>query len=561
MLGKVIFVSYSHDSAEHREHVLRLAERLRQDGLDAQLDQYVQGTPSQGWPRWMLDRLDEAAFVLVVCTATYYRRFRGHEIPGRGRGVDWEGALITQEIYDARSQTVKFVPVTLEAGQESFIPEPLRGQTGYELTSEESYQALYKFLLGQAGVEPSPLGHIHAVSRWTAQPLTFDQAPSPPPSTGRSTLFWLVLPTLILLPLVVFSMYWHLPTRIQLEIPTARLALTPGGKGSHEILAPTVSFSSLILENCGRVTFSPKRFAVADPKQLIPASNPSEKPHYPASAWRELKPIDRVKFSCVDPNSKVTLRAGNAALGWAGTLDRIHFELGTQVILEALPGKEPALSVEVAKPLHLSLPLADELELVTDRVKPDGIEVPFSGDLLNYWAQIQEGRRQLKVESGPRGLVVIVTPTRDQLGSLFAKPLQLPVSEVEFLGENREGAPSTQLRDRAILSYPELPKLPPATIAEEEAIGLRGLSKAQLTSLELDTKEISGPALRAHFDGIVKHATSQSGEFTHDYRLTLYDIFRYRWRWNVLAVAAVWLLSTSWAAFKVWIKKPGLTKS
>ncbi|HSK79586.1 MAG TPA: SEFIR domain-containing protein, partial [Thermoanaerobaculia bacterium] len=122
MPGKAVFISYSHDSEEHREKVLALAERLREDGLDARLDQYVEGTPEQGWPRWMLDQLDEAKFVLVVCTETYYRRFRGHEVPGRGKGADWEGALITQEIYDSRSRTVKFVPVMIAAGQERFIP-------------------------------------------------------------------------------------------------------------------------------------------------------------------------------------------------------------------------------------------------------------------------------------------------------------------------------------------------------------------------------------------------------------------------------------------------------
>ncbi len=46
----------------------------------------------------MLDQLDAADSVLVVCTETYYRRFRGHEEPGNGKGVDWEGALITQEM-------------------------------------------------------------------------------------------------------------------------------------------------------------------------------------------------------------------------------------------------------------------------------------------------------------------------------------------------------------------------------------------------------------------------------------------------------------------------------
>jgi hypothetical protein len=48
-----VLISYSHDSPEHARRVLGLAERLRKDGVDTQLDQYVAGTPSEGWPRWM----------------------------------------------------------------------------------------------------------------------------------------------------------------------------------------------------------------------------------------------------------------------------------------------------------------------------------------------------------------------------------------------------------------------------------------------------------------------------------------------------------------------------
>jgi TIR domain len=92
-----VFISYSHDSLEHAQYVLQLAERLRSDGVNAQLDQYVAGTPTEAWPRWMLDKLDWAEFVLVICTETYHRRFRGHEVLGIGKGADWEGNLITAE--------------------------------------------------------------------------------------------------------------------------------------------------------------------------------------------------------------------------------------------------------------------------------------------------------------------------------------------------------------------------------------------------------------------------------------------------------------------------------
>lgn len=37
----IIFISYSHDSDEHRDTVLGLAQRLRKDGIDAQLDRNV----------------------------------------------------------------------------------------------------------------------------------------------------------------------------------------------------------------------------------------------------------------------------------------------------------------------------------------------------------------------------------------------------------------------------------------------------------------------------------------------------------------------------------------
>jgi len=174
MSATTVFISYSHDSDEHRKRVLALSERLREDGIETLLDQYVNGTPAEGWPRWMLNQLDAADFVLVVCTETYYRRFRGHEVPGKGKGVDWEGALITSDLYAARSRSLKFVPVFLSSVVEDYIPEPLRAGTHYPLASESDYQRLYDFLLQQAGVEPGPVGTPKTKTRQKGTALTFD---------------------------------------------------------------------------------------------------------------------------------------------------------------------------------------------------------------------------------------------------------------------------------------------------------------------------------------------------------------------------------------------------
>jgi SEFIR domain len=41
-LPRCVFISYSHDSDDHREQVLGLSERLRADGIDTILDRYVE---------------------------------------------------------------------------------------------------------------------------------------------------------------------------------------------------------------------------------------------------------------------------------------------------------------------------------------------------------------------------------------------------------------------------------------------------------------------------------------------------------------------------------------
>lgn len=141
----------------------------------------------------MLNGLHRATHVLCVCSETYYRRFRGLEVPGKGKGADWEGALISQALYDARSQSNKFVPVLFAAADESYIPEPLRPQTHYLLDCAANYKALYDALLGQAGVEAGQIGDLKPNERPRAQQLRFDATPTPnttPANVSPALTIW-----------------------------------------------------------------------------------------------------------------------------------------------------------------------------------------------------------------------------------------------------------------------------------------------------------------------------------------------------------------------------------
>ena len=66
-----VFISYSHDSDEHADRVLDLADALCAGGIDVRLDRYVHPAPAEGWPRWMAQNIEAARFVLLVCTDTY----------------------------------------------------------------------------------------------------------------------------------------------------------------------------------------------------------------------------------------------------------------------------------------------------------------------------------------------------------------------------------------------------------------------------------------------------------------------------------------------------------
>ena len=151
-----VFISYSHDSPEHRERVLVLSDRLRSHGVDANLDQYVE-SPPKGWQLWMEDEIEAADFVLVVATGTYEKRRRGNEAEGKGLGVYREGAIVSQAIYEAR-QNVRFVPVVFDAADEAHIPVFLKSATSYNVSDDAGYESLLRRLTGQPKVVKGPLG-------------------------------------------------------------------------------------------------------------------------------------------------------------------------------------------------------------------------------------------------------------------------------------------------------------------------------------------------------------------------------------------------------------------
>lgn len=157
-----VFISYTHDSEAHKDRVYELSDRLRAEGVDCHLDQY-EDSPPEGWARWMHNQIQDSDYVLVVCTAIYKRRFEGRGAVGKGAGAQWEGAIITQHLYESEGRNSKFIPVIFSFDEVNHIPLELRQGTWYILNSEEGYNDLYYRLTDQRRRVKRELGQLRAL--------------------------------------------------------------------------------------------------------------------------------------------------------------------------------------------------------------------------------------------------------------------------------------------------------------------------------------------------------------------------------------------------------------
>ena len=177
-----VFISYSHDSADptHADRVAGLAASLLRDGLKVFFDQN-RGDEEEGlpWPIWMDDKIQEADYVLLVCTELYWKKVRQKVPEDEGRGVCWEANIIYVLLYEKKMNTTKFLPVLFSPADRRFIPTPLGGRDCFMVDSQSGYKRLYAFLTRQHRIHfPEPGSTLPTIAQKTIEPLfeTLDKA-------------------------------------------------------------------------------------------------------------------------------------------------------------------------------------------------------------------------------------------------------------------------------------------------------------------------------------------------------------------------------------------------
>lgn len=150
-----VFISYSHDSPDHKRWVANLATRLRENGIDVVLDQWDLGL-GDDVPKFMEKSVTEADRVLMICTEKYV-----HKADEGSGGVGYEAMIVTGELVQNLG-TSKFIPVIRQGSAKPVVPKSVGTRLYVNLSHGQSFQEQFDQLLRELHKEPRtskpPLG-------------------------------------------------------------------------------------------------------------------------------------------------------------------------------------------------------------------------------------------------------------------------------------------------------------------------------------------------------------------------------------------------------------------
>ena len=129
------FISYSHDSLNHKKWVNELATKMRNNGIDAILDQW-ELMPGGDLPHFMETNLESSDYIIMICTESYVKKAN----EGKG-GVGYEKMIITSNLLQNIDQD-KIIPIIRQSGTSS-IPTFLK--TKLYLNFSKSSEFEYSF--------------------------------------------------------------------------------------------------------------------------------------------------------------------------------------------------------------------------------------------------------------------------------------------------------------------------------------------------------------------------------------------------------------------------------
>lgn len=165
-----VFVSYSHESEDHKAWVLRLADRLIRNGVDVILDQYDLRL-GEDLPGFMESGLSGADRVLAISSDGYVLKANS-----RRGGVGYERRILTADLMDNldSSRVIPIIRDNSETGMRvlpTFLGSALYIDFRDDDRFERNYVELIHEIFGEQIIARPPLGP-NPFSRPTVVPVT-----------------------------------------------------------------------------------------------------------------------------------------------------------------------------------------------------------------------------------------------------------------------------------------------------------------------------------------------------------------------------------------------------
>lgn len=143
-----VFISYSHDTPEHKRWVTTLSSKLMSNGIDVILDQWDLGL-GDDVPKFMEKAVTDADRVLMICTETYVRKADD----GKG-GVGYEAMVVTGELINNLG-TSKFIPVIRQKNEPIQLPRALSTRFYINLSQDDKFDDEFDSLLRELHKVPA----------------------------------------------------------------------------------------------------------------------------------------------------------------------------------------------------------------------------------------------------------------------------------------------------------------------------------------------------------------------------------------------------------------------
>ncbi len=150
-----VFISYSHDSEEHKNWVLQLATRLRHNGVDVILDCWNLKL-GQDLASFMEKGLSESQRVICICSETYVEKSNN-----KNAGVGYEKQIMTAELMEDLNNNW-IIPIIRNNSSSNKVPLFLKGRLyiSFEENNllESNYEELLRDLLDEPVLPIPPIG-------------------------------------------------------------------------------------------------------------------------------------------------------------------------------------------------------------------------------------------------------------------------------------------------------------------------------------------------------------------------------------------------------------------